>query len=658
MSNNKYKAFISYSHVDRKWARRVHKALETWRLPKQLVGTATAAGPLPERLAPVFRDREDLPSAPDLTDRIRDALEHSDNLVVICSPNSAKSTYVDTEVRMFRDLGRGDRIFCIIVDGDPADVGGDSDCFCPALREGEPIAADARRGGDGRPLARLKIIAGMLGLGLDDLRQRELVRRQKRMAAIAGLATVAFAVTAVLAINAVIARNEAEQRREQAEDLLSFMVGDLYEQLEPMGRLDVLDDVGVKAMDYYATVKASQLTDVELLRHAQVMTQIGQIRLAQHQYDDALASFSEAFERSAAHFDSNPGDAERLFNRGQAEFWVGYVHWRRGDLTSATNWLARYAQSSDDVAAMEPANPDYALEAVYGHHNLAVLALEAGDLNAAESAFKNEIDSLRAIGGDNPDAEITEKIADAISWLGNIYLERGQLAESLEYYEENVALWEAAFEAEENNRNLLVDLTNARQNLLDAVALLDDMDRAFSIGEVTVATFADLVTSDPANDDWRRRLANARIERGFLLLSAGEGGAAMQDAVEALAALGTIEGDDVFAKAQLGKAQLLLAELELAAGNTGAAGDAATQGLEHMAFVVDSDRLNHERLAVLANLLIVEGEARATAGDAGAAQASWQRANTLLDEKAARSASPYVQGARVRLDRLRAAAND
>lgn len=102
----------------------------------------------------------------------------------------------------------------------------------------------------------------------------------------------------------------------------------------------------------------------------------------------------------------------------------------------------------------------------------------------------------------------------------------------------------------------------------------------------------------------------------------------------------------------------LIAELELAAGNTRAAGDAATQGLEHMAFVTDSDRLNHERLAVLANLLIVEGEARATAGEAGAAQASWQRANALLDEKAAMSASPYVQGARVRLDRLRVAAND
>jgi hypothetical protein len=232
------------------------------------------------------------------------------------------------------------------------------------------------------------------------------------------------------------------------------------------------------------------------------------------------------------------------------------------------------------------------------------------------------------------------------------------LTESLEYYEKTVALWEAAFEAEENDRNLLVDLTNARQNVIDTVALLGDTARALSASEKAVATFAELVAFDPANDDWLRRLANARIEHGFLLLGAGQEGAAMQAATEALAALRTIEGDDVFAKAQLGKGQLLLAELELAAGNAAAAGDAAVQGLEHMAFVADSDRLNHERLAVLANLLIVEGEAHATAGDAGVAQATWQRANALLDEKAASSVSPYVQGARARLDRLRKAAAD
>ena len=66
MDAPKYWAFLSYSHADTRWASWLHRALESYRPPKQLIGTATAYGPVPKRLAPVFRDREELASATDL----------------------------------------------------------------------------------------------------------------------------------------------------------------------------------------------------------------------------------------------------------------------------------------------------------------------------------------------------------------------------------------------------------------------------------------------------------------------------------------------------------------------------------------------------------------------------------------------------------------
>ena len=66
MPDTKYKAFISYSHSDEKWADWLHKAIETYRIPKRLVGQAAADGPIPKRLSPVFRDREELSTASDL----------------------------------------------------------------------------------------------------------------------------------------------------------------------------------------------------------------------------------------------------------------------------------------------------------------------------------------------------------------------------------------------------------------------------------------------------------------------------------------------------------------------------------------------------------------------------------------------------------------
>ena len=133
-----YRAFIAYSHHDDLWARWLHKALETYRVPARLVGKETAIGVIPSRLIPIFRDRSELPSAPDLDRKVGEALRQSANLIVICSPHSAASHYVNEEVITFKRLGRADRIFCLIIDGEPnaSDLAGRAaeECFAPALR--------------------------------------------------------------------------------------------------------------------------------------------------------------------------------------------------------------------------------------------------------------------------------------------------------------------------------------------------------------------------------------------------------------------------------------------------------------------------------------------------------------------------------------------
>lgn len=91
----RYRAFVSYSHRDETWARWLHKAIETYRVPSRLVGTTTAAGVIPRRLAPIFRDRDELPSATDLGGKVDEALAASANLIVICSPAAATSRWVD-----------------------------------------------------------------------------------------------------------------------------------------------------------------------------------------------------------------------------------------------------------------------------------------------------------------------------------------------------------------------------------------------------------------------------------------------------------------------------------------------------------------------------------------------------------------------------------
>ncbi len=209
----KYWAFISYSHQDKEVADWLHHALETYRVPRRLVGRPSRDGAVPPRLFPVFRDREELPGSASLGDSITGALAASRYLVVVCSPRSAVSRWVNEEVKAFKVLGREDRILCLIVDGEPnaADKpeAGLLECFPETVRHRveadgrvsaeriEPIAADLRSSGDGRANARLKVLAGVLGVGFDELAQRERQRaRRRRRLQAAGAAGIAAALAA------------------------------------------------------------------------------------------------------------------------------------------------------------------------------------------------------------------------------------------------------------------------------------------------------------------------------------------------------------------------------------------------------------------------------------------------------------------------------
>jgi tetratricopeptide (TPR) repeat protein len=232
----RYRAFISYSHRDRALGEWLHRALETYRVPKRLVGQATRMGKVPARIAPVFRDREELPTATNLGEVINEALRESAALIVLCSPEAARSRWVNEEILTYKRLGRGDRILALIIGGEPnaSDKLGETaeECFPEALRyklgpdgelgqqREEPVAADLRPDGDGKGAAKLKLIAGILGVGYDQLRRRDQQRRQRRLVGIAAASLVGALVAAGLMVDAMLARQEAEAERVRAEAAL------------------------------------------------------------------------------------------------------------------------------------------------------------------------------------------------------------------------------------------------------------------------------------------------------------------------------------------------------------------------------------------------------------------------------------------------------
>ena len=230
-----YSAFISYSHADHACARWLHRGLETYRLPKALVGSDTSFGPVTRRLLPVFRDRDELPASGDLGAELRAALASSRFQIVLCSPKSARSHWVNEEILSFKRLHGESRTLALIVAGEPY-AGGDEECFPPALRfrlapdgnisnvAAEPIAADIRPGKDGRRLALLKLVAGLAGVRLDALARRDAARRQRRLIVITSLSLAVAAATMALAVYAETQRRVAEAQRRLADKSLQFLI--------------------------------------------------------------------------------------------------------------------------------------------------------------------------------------------------------------------------------------------------------------------------------------------------------------------------------------------------------------------------------------------------------------------------------------------------
>jgi tetratricopeptide (TPR) repeat protein len=482
-----YWAFISYSHRDSRWADWLHKSLESYRIPRQLVGTQGPRGAIPKRLAPVFRDREELPSATDLGGVIRDALERSICQIVICSPRAAKSRWVNEEILAFKRLGREDRIFCLIVDGepnasdDPAQP--DQECFPSALRfrlgadgelsetRTEPIAADARPGKDGKNNAKLKLIAGMLGVGFDALRRREQQRRNRRLFAITCAATIGMVVTSGLAAYALIERRAAERQTRRAEaeaetarQTTSFLVNlfrisdpseargnavtaremldkgaariDRELAAQPSIRATLMDTLGTVYMGLGlyrqarplldSAVSTRRVTDdAQSLALSEALEHRGDLLTLQADYDDAEKAYREALALQSTH-DDPQARAERV----KTLHGLGTLLQHKGRYTDAERVLRQALEQ--EHALYGAVHPDIARTL----KDLARVMADGDDLNDALPVMRSAVAMQRQLRGSQPHPDLAEAIND----LALLLEQHGDYAEAETLYVQAIAM--------------------------------------------------------------------------------------------------------------------------------------------------------------------------------------------------------------------------
>lgn len=523
MDSVRYKAFVSYSHVDEAWARWLHHGLETYRIPKRLVGRTGPHGPVPRHIAPIFRDRDELAAAPQLAEPIQEALQNSENLIVLCSPAAAKSNWVNEEVRQFRRTGRGDRIFCVIVDGDPSDESTTA-CFPPALFEGvaddagEPLAVDVRDWADGKRLAKLKLIAGIVGVRLDELRRRDHQRRRRLKLA----TVVAISLAVVLIISAVLSRIAERHEREKAEQLAAFMV-DLGERVKAVVDLETLSMITTEAYRVLEGIEPQQLTPETLVRVGLAIRQFGHVSEQQGRPEEALTAYRRSQQLFTDLYAMNPNDTDILFELSQAEFHVGAVYFRQGNFERAWEPWVAYEETTRKLTELVPNNPTYRIENMLALENLAAAQMEGnlGELESVVVSLEQVIDITESVMESMPpDNEVLSEYANLLAWYADAHRQMCSLDEALDARQRAVEIIEKVTQAEPSNNNLKQRLAYAYSGLSALDLARGELESAHANGVKAIDILARLLTADPSNVDLRSVLTRHRhhiaVIRGWI----------------------------------------------------------------------------------------------------------------------------------------------
>ncbi len=520
----KYKAFISYSHKDRQWAAWLHKRLETYSFPKHIIGQETRFGPVPATLKPIFRDRDELSAGADLGEKIEAALKQTQTLIVICSPQAAKSHWVNQEVLFFKRHCVGANIFAVIIDGEPFSQGemSDQECFPPALRfqlgddgtlseaPAEPLAADLRDKAEGKRLGLLKLISGMAGLGLDDLVQRDLRRARRRVTAVTTGAITAMLVMGSLTWLAVDARGEADKRRNDAEGLTEFMLTDLKDKLEPIGKLDIMDGVAEKVIRYYENYDANAFGCETARRHARALHLAAEIANSSGDIDAFSKSAKEAFEITERNLTHCKDQDLALYDHGLSSFWRGYYALSVDNMEAAHGHFTKYLNTAQTAARLNGRKDiKYDLNIAQAYSTLGAMRYITGNVEDAQSLFEQSRALFETLI--NQDKQLNVIVSDysnTLGWLALCAEKNSRLDKSIAYrLEETAILDDPILGPKLDKWKMLYAKGSANRHLSKLYTAKSNPKRAYKHAIQAEKIFNQLNQHDKDNQDWLEALA-------------------------------------------------------------------------------------------------------------------------------------------------------
>lgn len=307
-----------------------------------------------------------------------------------------------------------------------------------------------------------------------------------------------------MSIKSYHAEQQAQQKRLAAENLLGFMVGEFADKLRSIGRMDLLDGISNKALEYFTDFSnSSTLQSTEaMLQHGQTLTAMGEVAYSRGKIDEASAALQSGRSQLEAVLKLQPTNLELLKTLGANAFWLGQIQYDASNWQGTQSEFERYYHYSEQMYELAPDNLDAIMELSYATSSLGSLAMQQLQFEVARKHFEESLQlKLLAQAKQPENNQLLADIANTQSWLASVALEQGNVIKAISIHQE---LQSNLLKADTKSEAYLLEiLASSYQILADLLDYQGNYTEAQSNARLGFNSISQALTQDPENSFWQ-----------------------------------------------------------------------------------------------------------------------------------------------------------
>jgi DNA-binding winged helix-turn-helix (wHTH) protein len=346
---------------------------------------------------------------------------------------------------------------------------------------------------------------GFIAASVNNLKRANLVRKT----VVATFLICSFSL-AWLSVSLSQTNEKITTTRNNAENLISFIIYDLKDKLEPLGKLELLNIVADKTLEYFELAGTYNLTGKALLQWAESLHILGEVNISKNNYATAKSYFEQTATALKQALKSDNTNEKLLELYMLANYWLGYSAYLQSDYIAAEPFWVQYKTYADILFSLSP-KPKWQLEQSYALNNLGSLAEKNNQLNAASNYFEQSAAIKLSLLKTQPNnLSLRVDLADTRSWQSNIQAKSGKLLISIKYLEEALSQLKQINHTE-NNFKHIEDLAYLEHNVAKLYYNSGDLLGADTHSQAVQKNLLTLVNNDDNNYAFKESLLGSYL---------------------------------------------------------------------------------------------------------------------------------------------------